>query len=100
MCILIKSTTSYLSKNVHLIFVLHYCLQKAHVQQFLATEDAINKSAEARDMYQKLIKRLHGSGGVISSNSLSVGGPSQNTGSLRQFEVISQHNLCLLTMLS
>ncbi|XP_043813030.1 AUGMIN subunit 5 isoform X2 [Manihot esculenta] len=61
--------------------------QKAHVQQFLATEDAINKAAEARDMYQKLIKRLHGSGGVISSNSLSVGGPSQNTGSLRQFEL-------------
>ncbi|KAJ9173143.1 hypothetical protein P3X46_016308 [Hevea brasiliensis] len=60
--------------------------QKAHVQQFLATEDAINKAAEARDMCQKLIKRLHGSG-VVSSHSLGVGGTSQNIGSLRQFEL-------------
>ncbi|TYI20057.1 hypothetical protein ES332_A07G208300v1 [Gossypium tomentosum] len=34
--------------------------QKAHVQQFLATEDALNKAAEARDLCQKLIKRLQG----------------------------------------
>uniref|UniRef100_A0A2N9HUS9 AUGMIN subunit 5 n=1 Tax=Fagus sylvatica TaxID=28930 RepID=A0A2N9HUS9_FAGSY len=61
--------------------------QKAHVQQFLATEDALNKAAEARDLCQKLVKRLHGSGDVVSSNSLGVGGASQNVGSLRQFEL-------------
>lgn len=61
--------------------------QKAHVQQFLATEDALNKAAEARDLSQKLIKRLHGSSDVVSSHSLGVGGGSQNVGSLRQFEV-------------
>ncbi|KAK4602898.1 hypothetical protein RGQ29_011758 [Quercus rubra] len=61
--------------------------QKAHVQQFLATEDARNKAAEARDLCQKLVKRLHGSNDVVSSNSLGVGGASQNVGSLRQFEL-------------
>ncbi|XP_050227930.1 AUGMIN subunit 5 [Mercurialis annua] len=61
--------------------------QKAHVQQFLATEDAINKSTEARDICQKLIKRLHGSGDVLTSHSLGVGGTSQNMGSLGQFEL-------------
>ncbi|KAE8649325.1 AUGMIN subunit 5 [Cucumis sativus] len=61
--------------------------QKAHVQQFLATEDALNKSAEARDMCQKLLNRLHGSSDVISSQSLGVGGTSQNVGGLRQFEL-------------
>ncbi|KAM1296915.1 hypothetical protein ACFX2I_023704 [Malus domestica] len=55
--------------------------QKAHVQQFLATEDALNKAAEARDLCQKLIKRLHGDSDVISS------GTSQNVGSLRQLEL-------------
>ena len=63
------------------------CTQKAHVQQFLATDDARNKAAEARDLCQKLVKRLHGSNDVVSSNSLGVGGASQNVGSLRQFEV-------------
>ncbi|KAJ9147479.1 hypothetical protein P3X46_029636 [Hevea brasiliensis] len=61
--------------------------QKAHVQQFLATEDALNKAAETRDMCQKLIKCLNGSGGVVSSHSLGVGGTSQNIGGLRQFEL-------------
>ncbi|KAF5725425.1 hypothetical protein HS088_TW23G00147 [Tripterygium wilfordii] len=61
--------------------------QKAHVQQFLATEDALNKAAESRDMCQKLIKRLHGSGDTVSSRALGVGGTSQNIGSLRQFEL-------------
>ncbi|KAB2613744.1 hypothetical protein D8674_036060 [Pyrus ussuriensis x Pyrus communis] len=55
--------------------------QKAHVQQFLATEDALNKAAEARDLCQKLTKRLHGNSDVISS------GTSQNVGSLRQLEL-------------
>ncbi|GKU97428.1 hypothetical protein SLEP1_g10572 [Rubroshorea leprosula] len=60
--------------------------QKAHVQQFLATEDALNKAAEARGLSQNLIKRLHGSGDAVSSHSL-VGGTAQNVGSLRQFEL-------------
>ncbi|KAJ4833097.1 AUGMIN subunit 5 [Turnera subulata] len=46
--------------------------QKAHVQQFLATEDARNKAEEARELCQKLLKRLHG-------------GTAQNMG--RQFEL-------------
>lgn len=55
--------------------------QKAHVQQFLATEDALNKAAEARNLCQNLIKRLHGNSDVVSS------GISQNVGSLRQLEL-------------
>ncbi|XP_028804303.1 AUGMIN subunit 5 [Neltuma alba] len=55
--------------------------QKAHVQQFLATEDALNKAAEAGDLCQKLIKRLHG------GSSVGIGSTSQNIGSLRQFEL-------------
>lgn len=60
--------------------------QKAHVQQFLATEDALNKATEARNLSQKLIKSLHESGDVISSHILP-GATSQNVGSLRQFEL-------------
>ncbi|XP_047310364.1 AUGMIN subunit 5-like [Impatiens glandulifera] len=60
--------------------------QKAHVQQFLATEDALNKAAEARNMCQKLIKRLHGSGDMVSSQAQVVGSTSHNVGSLRQLE--------------
>ncbi|MBA0822181.1 hypothetical protein Goarm_018995, partial [Gossypium armourianum] len=60
--------------------------QKAHVQQFLATEDALNKAAEARDLCQKLIKRLQGGSDLVPSRSL-VGGATQNVGSLRQFEL-------------
>nr|XP_028964548.1 AUGMIN subunit 5-like [Malus domestica] len=55
--------------------------EKAHVQKFLATEDALKKAAEVRDLCQKLIKRLHGNTDVISS------GTSQNVGSLRQLEL-------------
>ncbi|KAL9354796.1 hypothetical protein Peur_052766 [Populus x canadensis] len=61
--------------------------QKAHVQQFLATEDALNKAAEARDLCQKLLKRLHGTGDEVSSNSIVSGGTTQNMSSLRQFEL-------------
>ncbi|XP_024023287.1 AUGMIN subunit 5 [Morus notabilis] len=61
--------------------------QKAHVQQFLATEDALNKAAEARNLSQKLKKRLHGSGDAVSSQSLGVSGTLQNVGNLRQFEL-------------
>ncbi|CAN1826715.1 AUGMIN subunit 5 [Linum perenne] len=61
--------------------------QKAHVQQFLATEDSLNKAAEARDLSQKLIKRLHGSGNSVSSNAVTVGGASKNMDSIRHFEL-------------
>ncbi|KAJ6860992.1 hypothetical protein NC651_037165 [Populus alba x Populus x berolinensis] len=61
--------------------------QKAHVQQFLATEDALNKAAEARDLGQNLLKRLHGTGDVVSSHSIGIGVTTQNMGSLRQFEL-------------
>ncbi|XP_059670486.1 AUGMIN subunit 5-like [Cornus florida] len=60
--------------------------QKAHVQQFVATEDALNKAAEARNTCQKLIKRLHGSADAVSSHTL-LGGTPQNMGSLRQLEL-------------
>ncbi|XP_039029769.1 AUGMIN subunit 5-like isoform X2 [Hibiscus syriacus] len=60
--------------------------QKAHVQQFLATEDALNKAAEARDLCQTLIKRLQGGSSLVPSRTL-VGAVTQNVGSLRQFEL-------------
>ncbi|KAL9231271.1 hypothetical protein vseg_006518 [Gypsophila vaccaria] len=60
--------------------------QKAHVQQFVATEDALNRAAEARDMCQKLLARLHGSGDLIS-HLPTLGGTSQNIGSNRQFQM-------------
>ncbi|KAL3813502.1 hypothetical protein ACJIZ3_014770 [Penstemon smallii] len=58
--------------------------QKAHVQQFLATEDSLNKAAEARKSSQSLLKRLHGSGDAVSSDSRVNAGASQNMSSLRQ----------------
>lgn len=57
------------------------------MQQFLATEDALNKAAEAKNMSELLLKRLHGSSDVMSSHSLTAG-PSQNMSSLRQLEVV------------
>ncbi|KAL1824427.1 hypothetical protein ACET3Z_011205 [Daucus carota] len=60
--------------------------QKAHVQQFVATEDSLNKAAEARSMCQKLLKRLLGSNDVVSSHTV-IGGTSQNMSSLRQLEL-------------
>ncbi|XP_075100522.1 AUGMIN subunit 5 [Nicotiana tabacum] len=61
--------------------------QKAHVQQFMATEDALNKAAEARNMSQQLLKRLQGTGDAISSHSLVIGGTSKSMSSLRQLEL-------------
>jgi hypothetical protein len=78
--------------------VLHGCFQKAHVQQFLATEDALNKAAEARDLCQKLLKRLHGTGDEVSSNSIVSGGTTQNMSSLKQFEVIAPIDLRLIVV--
>lgn len=60
--------------------------QKAHVQQFVATEDALNKAAEARNLCQKLIKRLQGSTDIVPSHSTG-GATSHNVGGLRQFEL-------------
>ncbi|KVI02619.1 hypothetical protein Ccrd_019106 [Cynara cardunculus var. scolymus] len=61
--------------------------QKAHVQQFVATEDELNKAAEARSMCQKLLKRLCGRVDIDPSPSLGVGGTSQTMSSLRQLEL-------------
>ncbi|KAL8161911.1 hypothetical protein V2J09_013400 [Rumex salicifolius] len=61
--------------------------QKAHVQQFVATEDAINKAAEARNMSEKLMKRLHGGSDLINSHPHNAVLTSQNVGSLRQLEL-------------
>ncbi|KAH9623696.1 hypothetical protein KSS87_005225 [Heliosperma pusillum] len=69
--------------------------QKAHVQQFVATEDALNRAAEARNTCQKLLVRLHGSGDVINSHLTGVGGMSQNVGTLRQFQVSGSFNFSL-----
>ncbi|PWA79359.1 hypothetical protein CTI12_AA209280 [Artemisia annua] len=60
--------------------------QKAHVQQFVATEDELNKAAEARSTCQKLLRRLYGSD-IDSSHALGVGGASQPMSSLRQLEL-------------
>lgn len=62
-------------------------MQKAHVQQFMATEDALNKAAEARNMSQQLLKRLQGTDDAISSHSVVIGGTSKSMSSLRQLEV-------------
>lgn len=79
--------------NCSFDIVLDGCFQKVHVQQFLAIEDALNRDAEARDLCQKLLKQLHRTGAVVSSNSTGIGGTTQNMGSLRQFEVIAPIDL-------
>ncbi|CAH9139206.1 unnamed protein product [Cuscuta epithymum] len=61
--------------------------QKAHVQQFVATEDALNRAAEARKISRKLLQRLQGTRDPISSHTLVIGGTSQTMGSLRQLEL-------------
>lgn len=72
-------------ESVNLTFHPCYFVQKAHVQQFLATEDALNKAAEARDLCHKFINRLHGS--VDAASHSFAGGTTQNVSNLRQFEV-------------
>lgn len=66
------------------------------MQQFLGTEDALNKAAEARVLCQKLKNRLHGSVDTVSSHSLG-GGTSQNVKNLRQFEVNARFSLVSMT---
>ncbi|XP_024384467.1 AUGMIN subunit 5 isoform X1 [Physcomitrium patens] len=57
--------------------------QKAHVQQFMATEDALNQVAQARRMTDELIRRIRGTDAVPSFTNSDV----QNSGSLRQLEL-------------
>ncbi|KAJ7530109.1 hypothetical protein O6H91_15G079600 [Diphasiastrum complanatum] len=57
--------------------------QKAHVQQFMATEEALNQAAEAKKISNELIKRLHGGD---HGDSTQLSGRDQAEGSLRQFE--------------
>nr|XP_043634986.1 AUGMIN subunit 5-like [Erigeron canadensis] len=66
---------------------LQFQRQKAHVQQFVATEDQLNKAAEARSACQKLLKRLYGSSDADPSLSFSFGRTSQSMSSLRQLEL-------------
>ncbi|XP_031489847.1 AUGMIN subunit 5 [Nymphaea colorata] len=61
--------------------------QKAHVQQFLATEDALNKASEARSLSEKLLKRLQGSDDGVSFPPFNASGSLQNIGSLRHLEL-------------
>ncbi|PKU85691.1 AUGMIN subunit 5 isoform X2 [Dendrobium catenatum] len=61
--------------------------QKAHVQQFVATEDALNKAAEAKSLTQKLIKRMHGNSDLAPSQTAPAGGTSQSLGNVRHFEM-------------
>ncbi|PKA66335.1 hypothetical protein AXF42_Ash007032 [Apostasia shenzhenica] len=61
--------------------------QKAHVEQFVATEDALNKAAEAKSLSLKLIKRLNGNYDVDASQAVPAGGTSQNLGNSRHFEL-------------
>ncbi|KAG0495306.1 hypothetical protein HPP92_006300 [Vanilla planifolia] len=55
-------------------------------RQFVATEDALNKAAEAKSISQKLVKRLHGNG-EVATTTLHSGVQSQNLGNTRQFQV-------------
>ncbi|KAF8688326.1 hypothetical protein HU200_042287 [Digitaria exilis] len=61
--------------------------QKEHVQQFLATEDALNKAAEAKALSQKLLQRLHGTVDLAGSKKLPTGNTSQNVTNSRHLEV-------------
>ncbi|KAG0450647.1 hypothetical protein HPP92_026824 [Vanilla planifolia] len=56
-------------------------------RQFVATEDALNKAAEAKSISQKLVKRLHGNG-EVATTTLHYGVQSQNLGNTRHFQVM------------
>lgn len=62
------------------------------MQQFLGTEDELNKAAEARVLCQQLKNRLQGSADAVSSHSVG-GGTSQNVRNLRQLEVNARFSL-------
>uniref|UniRef100_A0A0D3H6D2 AUGMIN subunit 5 n=1 Tax=Oryza barthii TaxID=65489 RepID=A0A0D3H6D2_9ORYZ len=61
--------------------------QKEHVQQFLATEDALNKAAEAKAKSQKLLQRLHGTSDAAGSKKMPTGNTSQNMTNSRHLEL-------------
>uniref|UniRef100_A0A0D9XDD2 AUGMIN subunit 5 n=1 Tax=Leersia perrieri TaxID=77586 RepID=A0A0D9XDD2_9ORYZ len=61
--------------------------QKEHVQQFLATEDALNKAAEAKALSQKLLQRLHGTTDTAGSKKMLTGNTSQNMTNSRHLEL-------------
>ncbi|OEL26954.1 AUGMIN subunit 5 [Dichanthelium oligosanthes] len=61
--------------------------QKEHVQQFLATEDALNKAAEAKALSQKLLQRLHGTVDMAGSKKLPTGNTAQNMTNSRHLEL-------------
>jgi hypothetical protein len=73
--------------KLKLTHVLHLSLQKEHVQQFLATEDALNKAAEAKALSQKLLQRLHGTVDTTGSKKLPTGNTPQNVTNSRHLEV-------------
>jgi hypothetical protein len=61
--------------------------QRAHVQQFMATEDALNQAAQAKKLSDELIRRIHGAAdGADAAVSMVTKDGAQNAGSLRQFE--------------
>ncbi|KAL5205975.1 hypothetical protein ABZP36_034184 [Zizania latifolia] len=61
--------------------------QKEHVQQFLATEDALNKASEAKALSQKLLQRLHGTIDTAGSKKMPTGNTLQNMTNSRHLEL-------------
>ncbi|KAG8049687.1 hypothetical protein GUJ93_ZPchr0009g439 [Zizania palustris] len=61
--------------------------QKEHVQQFLATEDALNKASEAKALSQKLLQRLHGTIDTTGSKKMPTGNTLQNMTNSRHLEL-------------
>uniref|UniRef100_A0A804MN56 AUGMIN subunit 5 n=1 Tax=Zea mays TaxID=4577 RepID=A0A804MN56_MAIZE len=61
--------------------------QKEHVQQFLATEDALNKAAEAKALSQKLLQRLYGTADMAGNKKLPTGNTTQNVTNSRHLEL-------------
>lgn len=53
----------------------------------MATEDALNKAAEAKSLSLKLIKRLHGNNEMVPSHISGAGGTSTNVSNMKHFEV-------------
>ncbi|KAJ3677458.1 hypothetical protein LUZ60_003182 [Juncus effusus] len=64
--------------------------QKAHVQQFLDTEDALNKAAEAKSLCQKLMKRLNVGTDIIPTQKLPAGNTSQGNNRSLELDVLEK----------
>jgi len=54
----------------------------------LATEDALNKAAEAKALSQKLLQRLYGTIDMAGSKKLPTGNTTQNVTNSRHLEVL------------